>query len=117
MLFTKSQSYHLPQFFLRGTQLQQLSDEYELIDANINTTNIILNRKAGDLPDLKQALDVAQREYDDGLKAQELRGRQARLRIELAWAHCDEKEKVSHVYFQIYISWLIVGSLGTRTAF
>jgi hypothetical protein len=90
----------LPQFFLRGTQLQQLSEEYELIAANINTTGTILTRKADDLPDLKEALDVAQREYDDGLKAQELRGRQARLRIELAWAHCNEKEKVSHFRLQ-----------------
>ena len=53
-------------------------------------------RKAGDLPDLKAALDVAQRDYDDGLKAQELRDRHGRLRIELAWAHCGDKEKVSH---------------------
>lgn len=84
----------LSQFFLRGTHLRQLSDEYELIDANITTTNAILTQKAGDLPDLKETLDVAQREYDDGLKAEQLRGKQAQLRIELAWAHCDEKEKV-----------------------
>jgi len=57
-----------------------------------------LTRKAEDLPDLKEALDAAQREYDDGLKAEQLRGKQSQLRIELAWAHCDEKEKVSDFF-------------------
>ena len=65
---------------------------------------MILARKADDLPDLKEALNVAQREYDDGMKAEELRGRQALLRIELAWAHCDEKEKVG--LFSTVVSYL-----------
>ena len=84
----------LLQFFLRGTHLQQLSDDYDSIAANLSTSRTILDRKANDLPDLKEAFVVARREYDDGLKTEELRGRQVRLRVELAWAHCDEKEKV-----------------------
>lgn len=83
------------QLFLKGTQLRQLSEEYELCRENCSKTEKILQLKKEELPDLKRAVDAAQARLKGAQKAVTTRGRLSQLNQEKAWAHVAEKESVS----------------------
>ena len=86
---------HLSQFFLKGTQLSQLSDEYEICVANIRQTAKILDQKSRMLPDLLSAAQAAEDRFKEAEKAVELQKKIDRLKNELVWAHVKEKRDVS----------------------
>lgn len=88
------------QFFLKGTQLQQLSDDYQIILENIQRTDALLRQKAEAIPDLKAAHKAAIEKYK---QATDLVNKQTEIDSlirELAWAHVYEKQKVS--FFPFY---------------
>lgn len=85
---------HLFQFFLRGTQLQQLSEEYELIMENISSMSKILHGKKQALPDLETQYEEASIRFEEASKAREQKERANELKKELAWAHVAVKEEV-----------------------
>ncbi|KAL6303900.1 hypothetical protein BKA93DRAFT_826310 [Sparassis latifolia] len=62
-------------FFLRGTQLSQLSEEYET-----------------SIPDLQDALEEATARFREASKAREQRHKADELKKELAWAHVQTKQ-------------------------
>lgn len=80
--------------FMRGTQLKQLSDEYQICLQNIRQTTVILAQKKEALPDLKQALDVAKSEFQEADRARQLLDEFQEYKNELAWAHVKVKEDV-----------------------
>ena len=91
LLFIKQ----LFQFFLKGTQLSQLSDEYEICVANIRQTAKILDHKSKMLPDLLSVAQAAEDRFKEAEKAVELQKKIDKLKNELVWAHVNDKRDVS----------------------
>ncbi|CAG8453598.1 23060_t:CDS:10 [Dentiscutata erythropus] len=80
-------------FFMKGTQLTQLSEDYELIRESIETTQNIIKHKKEVLPDLLRAAKDAEARYKDMQKARELELTVAGLKDQMAWAQVEEKEQ------------------------
>ncbi|KAL5533334.1 SMC6 [Sanghuangporus sanghuang] len=80
------------EFFLKGTQLKQLSEEYETCLENIGKTYKILEAKREALPDLKRAVVEANNRYKAAQRAVQTRERLDELKQEQAWAHVAAKE-------------------------
>ena len=90
--------YHTPhQFFLRGTQLSQLSEEYDTCLDNINQTKKLLHQKKQILPDLRAVFKEATTRFQEASKAREQRFKADELKKELAWAHVAAKQGASLV--------------------
>lgn len=81
------------QFFLRGTQLSQLSDEYDTCLENITQTAKVLSQKKEAIPDLRAAFKDATVRFEEASKAREQKKRVDELKRELAWAHVATKEE------------------------
>ncbi|RDB15207.1 Structural maintenance of chromosomes protein 6 [Hypsizygus marmoreus] len=80
-------------FFLRGTQLSQLSDEYDTCLDNIKSTFKVLAQKKEALPDLRAVFRDATVRYEEAAKAREQKQKADELKKELAWAHVRGKEE------------------------
>ncbi|KAG6831338.1 hypothetical protein H0H92_011253 [Tricholoma furcatifolium] len=87
-------------FFLRGTQLSQLSDEYSTCLTNIKQTFKILSQKKEALPDLRAAFREAGIRFKEATKAREQKQKADQLKKELAWAHVRAKEEEMEKQFQ-----------------
>ncbi|CAL1712529.1 unnamed protein product [Somion occarium] len=79
-------------FFLRGTQLSQLSEEYSTCLENITQTGKVLVHKSEAIPDLEDALEEATARFQEAKKAREQKHKADELKKELAWAHVAAKE-------------------------
>ncbi|KAF9013179.1 hypothetical protein BDQ17DRAFT_1342932 [Cyathus striatus] len=79
-------------FFLRGTQLSQLADEYDQCLENITQTSKILAQKREAIPDLKTTFREATMRFQEASKALEQRKKKDDLKKELAWAYVRDKE-------------------------
>ncbi|KAJ7175114.1 P-loop containing nucleoside triphosphate hydrolase protein [Mycena crocata] len=79
--------------FLRGTQLLQLSEEYDLCSANITATSKVLAQKQEAIPDLKTAFDEAHRRFEEATSAREQAEKVDQLKRELAWARVNAKQE------------------------
>ena len=80
------------QFFLRGTQLAQLTEEYEQIRANTETMEEALQRKKEVLPELKEAYRRAKERAKDAEAAIEQSDHLALLNNQLAWSYVVQTE-------------------------
>ncbi|GAA5889489.1 hypothetical protein JCM8208_001041 [Rhodotorula glutinis] len=80
-------------FFLRGTQLAQLTEEYEQIRTNTETMEEALGRKQEVLPELKDAYRQARERATDARAAIEQQGSLTTLKNQLAWSFVAEIEK------------------------
>ncbi|KAK0487309.1 P-loop containing nucleoside triphosphate hydrolase protein [Armillaria novae-zelandiae] len=79
-------------FFLRGTQLSQLSDEYTTCLENIEHTTKVLNSKKAVLPDLRAACKEATARFQEATKARDQKKKVDELKKELAWSFVHDKE-------------------------
>ncbi|KAI0051110.1 P-loop containing nucleoside triphosphate hydrolase protein [Auriscalpium vulgare] len=80
-------------FFLKGTQLSQLSEEYETCLENISQTTKVLMRKKEAIPDLHAHFKEASARFQEASKARQQRHKADELKKELAWAHVAAKEE------------------------
>ncbi|KAJ7134841.1 P-loop containing nucleoside triphosphate hydrolase protein [Mycena epipterygia] len=80
-------------FFLRGTQLSQLSEEYDTCFANITATTKVLSQKKEAIPDLRAAFREASNRFEEAAKAREQKKKVDELKKELAWAHVNLKKE------------------------
>ncbi|KAF8157851.1 P-loop containing nucleoside triphosphate hydrolase protein [Crassisporium funariophilum] len=80
-------------FFLRGTQLSQLSEEYEMCMDNITQTAKLLTVKKEALPDLRARFRESTMRYEEAAKAREQKQKADDLKKELAWSHVAAKEQ------------------------
>ncbi|KAI0304378.1 P-loop containing nucleoside triphosphate hydrolase protein [Multifurca ochricompacta] len=80
-------------FFLRGTQLSQLSEEYETCLENISQTSKVLLRKKEAIPDLQVHYKEVLTRFEEASKAREQRHKADELKKELAWAHVAAKQE------------------------
>ena len=74
------------EFFLKGTQLTQLSDEYQLISENISNARDATIRKKDRLPGLEEAANRAHSRYKDATKARDQQHKLIQFKSELAWS-------------------------------
>ncbi|KAF7314559.1 p-loop containing nucleoside triphosphate hydrolase protein [Mycena kentingensis (nom. inval.)] len=79
-------------FFLRGTQLSQLSDEYSACLNNVSATARVLQQKKEAIPDLKAAFKDATARFEEASKARDQARKVEELKKELAWAHVNTKQ-------------------------
>jgi chromosome segregation ATPase len=82
------------QLFIRGTQLQQLTEEYEFIGSRISTIKVQLDNKRQVLPELLAAAQAARDRMADAQKATEQAEQLNVMRKQLAWSYVQEEEKV-----------------------
>ncbi|CAG8497689.1 11743_t:CDS:10 [Ambispora leptoticha] len=83
-----------PEEKYKGTQLTQLSEDYELIRDSINTSQRIIKKKKEILPELHRAAKDAEDRYKNMQKARELELILDKLKNEMAWAQVEEVEQV-----------------------
>ncbi|TIC45393.1 P-loop containing nucleoside triphosphate hydrolase protein [Wallemia mellicola] len=74
------------EFFLKGTQLTQLSDEYQLISENISNARDATVRKKERLPALEEAASRAHTRYKEATKARDQQHKLLEFKNELAWS-------------------------------
>ncbi|KZV67077.1 P-loop containing nucleoside triphosphate hydrolase protein [Peniophora sp. CONT] len=79
-------------FFLKGTQLSQLSEEYQTCMENVQRMQSIIETKRGAIDDLESAYKEASMRFKEAQTAREHRHKIDRLKKELAWAHVKTKE-------------------------
>lgn len=82
---------------MKGTQLKQLSDEYQSCTENLQRVSQFLESKREVLPELRKAAKDAVARYDGAKKAVEQKEKLQGLRQELAWSHVKDKETVTVV--------------------
>ena len=78
---------------MKGTQLTQLSEDYELIRESIDTTQNIIKHKKEVIPDLLKEAKEAEAKYKDMQRARELELTVSSLKKQMAWAQVEEKEQ------------------------
>ncbi|TFL02324.1 P-loop containing nucleoside triphosphate hydrolase protein [Pterulicium gracile] len=88
-----SDSHQKYLLFLRGTQLQQLSDEYDACHNNIRQTSKVLQQKSELVPELQEKYQEVRGRFAEAEKAREQHKKVETLRKELAWAHVAVKKK------------------------
>lgn len=91
---SSSNSSEMYDFFLKGTQLKQLSDEYDLITQNIHRIKRTIATKEEALPDLENATREAARKYKLVEKQTSERGRLQQLKNQMVWAQVKEKQRI-----------------------
>lgn len=79
---------------MKGTQLKQLSEEYEIILSNVSRLYKLIKNREVALPDHKKAFEDAKSRYQGAKRAIETRGKIMSLRHEQAWSYVKEKEDV-----------------------
>ncbi|KAF7299670.1 p-loop containing nucleoside triphosphate hydrolase protein [Mycena chlorophos] len=79
-------------FFLRGTQLSQLSEEYGACLNNVSATFRILMQKKEAIPELKNKLSEVSARFKEATRARDLAHRADALTIENAWALVNGKQ-------------------------
>ncbi|KAG6919641.1 hypothetical protein DXG01_003505 [Tephrocybe rancida] len=90
----------LDYLFLRGTQLSQLEEEYQICLNHVKRTTQVLEQKEEALPDLKAAFNDASVRFEEAEKAREQQGKVDELRHELTWARVKSKEDEMTVKIQ-----------------
>jgi len=77
-------------FFIRGTQLKQLTEEYEEINANIMISRELLSRKKNDLPELLERARTAERNLQAVKEASQAQEKICEIQKELFWIYVAE---------------------------
>ncbi|CAO1633915.1 unnamed protein product [Parajaminaea phylloscopi] len=90
---SSSNPSELYDFFLRGTQLRQLSDEYGIIDSNIERMRRIVDNREDALPDLERETQLALNRYQLMQKQKDHRVRLQDLKNHIVWAQVVEHRR------------------------
>lgn len=85
-LHSKSESDKY-KFFMKSTQLEQMSMDYDFVQKHRLTMQETLKRKEKVLPDLEKEILAKEQKFRDLSTLQELKNKIDNLKGELAWAH------------------------------
>ncbi|KAG8723910.1 Structural maintenance of chromosomes protein 6 [Ceratobasidium sp. 395] len=80
------------QFFLNGTLLTRLLDDYQLILESLKKTKKIVESKQTIVPDLERQLTEAKDKYREAKNAKQKHERMTELEREMVWAHMKLQE-------------------------
>lgn len=89
-------------FFVKGVQLEQLDQDYRLIEGSIDQIEEKLRIKEQDIKILESRKDTAKKKLEISDQQNSLRERHKRLADQMAWAQVEEQERVS-----IMIRWAL----------
>jgi len=84
------------QFFLKGTSLAQLAEEYDLVKVNIATIHTALQQKELVLPEMKQTVRDAEKKVLAVEAGAQLEQTLIKVEGEAAWRMVINKEKVRY---------------------
>lgn len=80
-------------FFLKGTQLQQLRDQYVALESTINSMKIRVGREEDAVPDLERRACEAADRYQLMKKQKDFVAKLEHLKLQLAWSQVVAYEK------------------------
>lgn len=100
---------------MKGTQLAQLSDEYDLVKTNIDVIKNALVQKEAVLPEMKDVVRRAKEKVDKVELAGKLQDKMDLLEKQLAWALVAQQEGVSSPPF--FFSNLAINRMDGLSAF
>lgn len=82
-------------FFLKGTQLEQLLEEYQVLFHQTQALQQITRTKKDRLEELKEKMKEAHAAWKEIEQARNVESNIRKLKNELAWTHVVEIERVS----------------------
>lgn len=94
-------------FFIRGVQLEQLDQDYRLIEEFVDQIEEKLESKNEDIKILRNRRDMAKQKLDISDRHESLRQRIRNLRSQMAWAQVEEQEKVGKACLEVVFPLLI----------
>lgn len=84
-------------FFVKGVQLEQLDQDYRLIEESGDQIEEKLRSKEQDISSLENRRDAAQKKLEISDQQESLRNRVRNLRNQNAWAQVEEQERVWNI--------------------
>ncbi|PKX91567.1 DNA repair protein SMC6 [Aspergillus novofumigatus IBT 16806] len=84
-------------FFVKGVQLEQLDQDYRLIEESADQIEEKLRNREQDIRILRDLKDTADRRLEKSDQQESLRSRIRNVRNQVAWAQVEEQEKASHL--------------------
>ncbi|KAI9040509.1 DNA repair protein SMC6 [Aspergillus affinis] len=81
-------------FFVKGVQLEQLDQDYRLIEESADQIEEKLRNREQDIAILKNRRDVAKQKLDISDQHESLRNRLRNTRSQMAWAQVEEQEQM-----------------------
>ncbi|KAJ5162448.1 hypothetical protein N7492_007840 [Penicillium capsulatum] len=81
-------------FFVKGVQLEQLDQDYRLIEESVDQIEEKLRSKAEDILMLERQKDAAQKRLELSDQHDSLRARIKNLQGQMAWAQVEQQEKI-----------------------
>ncbi|ODM18324.1 hypothetical protein SI65_06195 [Aspergillus cristatus] len=81
-------------FFVKGVQLEQLDQDYRLIEESVDQILEKLKSKKQDIGILENRKDVARQRLEISDRHESLRNRIRNIRNQMAWAQVEEQEKI-----------------------
>lgn len=82
-------------FFLKGTQLEQLLEEYQALFHQTQALRAITESKKERLGELKEKMKAAQSKWQEMERHKNVESTIVKMKNELAWTHVVEVEAVS----------------------
>lgn len=82
-------------FFVKGVQLEQLDQDYRLIEESVDQILEKLQSKQQDIKVLENRRNAANQRLDISDRHESLRNKIRNIRNQMAWAQVEEQEKVS----------------------
>ncbi|GAQ04879.1 structural maintenance of chromosomes protein 6 [Aspergillus lentulus] len=88
-------------FFVKGVQLEQLDQDYRLIEESADQIEEKLRNREQDIRILRDLKDTADRRLEKSDQQESLRSRIRNVRSQVAWAQVEEQEKASHIAYSL----------------
>ena len=88
-------------FFVRGVQLEQLDQDYRLIEEFVDQIEEKLESKGADIRALENTSNLAKQKLELSDQHESLRDKIRDLRNQMAWAQVEEQERVSCPHLSI----------------
>ncbi|KAL6707342.1 Structural maintenance of chromosomes protein 6 [Coniothyrium glycines] len=79
-------------FFLKGTQLENLSKDYQQIEQSLDIINAKVELKEGDMLELRRNMEAKEKKARAAQKLEQLRSKERDVAREAAWALVEEEE-------------------------
>jgi structural maintenance of chromosomes protein 6 len=81
-------------FFVKGVQLEQLDQDYRIVEENLDNTESKLGQKQDDVKILKNRMEKAKQRLEMSDKHESIRDKLRNYRRQLAWSQVEELEQV-----------------------
>ncbi|ERF71388.1 hypothetical protein EPUS_07416 [Endocarpon pusillum Z07020] len=85
-------------FFVKGVQLEQLDQDYRIVEENLDNSESKLGQKQDDVKILKTKMEKAKQRLAMSDRHEGIRDRQRNFRRQLAWSQVEELERMAENY-------------------